>query len=347
MRLDAAQLPAQVKQKLAPAYLVAGDEVLLVEECCAEVRAQAATLGYERNLYTVEPGFDWNALFAEYYSPSLFAPRSLFEVRIPTGKPGDIGGKMLAQLVENPAPHALLLLVAPKLDKAQQQSAWVSAVSERGVLVNVWPLDSARWREWVAQRLKSRGVHAAPEVVQQLAYHMEGNLLACAQEIDKLALLFGDRTVQPQDIAETLSDNSRFTIYGWVDACLAGDAGDALRKLARVRAEGTEPILLLWAFAREARTLSRMARAVADGQNLAQVIQAHGVWSSRKPLVSQALRRLKPAQWLRLIGDCAHADRVLKGRAGADVGDIDFLLEQLTLACCGIAAPAVAIKVTR
>lgn len=343
MRLDAAQLPAQVKQKLAPAYLVAGDEVLLVEECCAAIRAQALAQGYERNQYTVESGFDWNALFADYYSPSLFSPRSLFEVRLPTGKPGDTGAKMLVQLLENPPAHALLLVIAPKLDKTALQSAWVNAVAERGVVATVWPLDPARWREWLAQRLRTRGVHAHPEAVQALAYHMEGNLLACAQEIDKLALLYGNQTVQAEDIAASLSDNSRFTIYSWVDACLAGDAGEALRKLARVRSDGTEPILLLWAFAREARTLARMARAVADGQNIAQVVQSHGVWTQRKPLVTQALRRVKPAQWLRLIQDCARADRVLKGRAVADVGDIDFVLEQLTLACCNVRTPIAAM----
>ena len=41
MRVDSNQLNAHLQQKLAPIYLISGDEPLLVEECSAAVREKA------------------------------------------------------------------------------------------------------------------------------------------------------------------------------------------------------------------------------------------------------------------------------------------------------------------
>lgn len=337
MRLDAAQLSAQVQQRLAPVYLISGDDPLLVEECCAQVRQHAQAAGYERTPLMVESGFDWNSLFADMYSPSLFSPRALYEVRIPNGKPGETGAGILTQLAQKPPPHTILLVVAPKLDKAALSTKWVEALEAAGALVQVWPLDAARLPDWIERRLHASGVAAEPGVSQLLAHHMEGNLLAAAQEIDKLALLFPDQTIRAEDVVEGLSDNSCFTVFNWVDACLAGDASDMRRKLARLRTEGVEPILLLWAAAREFRAMAQMSQAIKAGKGEAAVLAQFHVWSTRKPIVTRALRRLPAGRWLGLVVQAARADRVLKGR---QQGDIWHELERLGLACCMVPLPA-------
>lgn len=336
MRVDASQLANQVQQRLAPVYLISGDEPLLAEECCALVRDRARAAGYERTALTVESGFDWNALFADMYSPSLFSPRALYEVRLASGKPGDTGGAILAQLAQKPPPHTVLLVVTGKLDKTSQASKWVTALETAGVFVQVWPIEAARLPDWINRRLRAQGLSAEPAVTELLAYHMEGNLLAAAQEIDKLALLFPDQTIRADDVAEVLSDSSRFTVFGWVDACVGGDAGEVRRKLARLRTEGVEPILLLWAIARELRTLAQMALALKGGKNEQAVLAQFHVWANRKLLVSKALRRLPAGRCLGLLGQAARADRVLKGRAP---GDIWHELERLGLACCAVPLP--------
>ncbi len=333
MRLEASQLAAAAQRKLAPVYLVAGDEILLVDEACAAIRNRAAAEGYERRVHTVEAGFDWNDFFAEVYSPSLFAPRSLHELRVTNAKPGDSGGKILLQIAENPPAQTILLVIAGKLDKTAQQTKWVTALEAAGVAVMVRPLDAAQWPAWIQARLQARGVVATADAVAQLAYHLEGNALAAAQEIDKLALLYGAQRVEAADVIADLSDDSRFTVFAWVDACVAGDAADAMRKLERLLREGTEPVLCLWALTRELRTLTSMARALSLGEREAQVLQNFGVWTQRKPLVTKALKRLRYAQWQRLVRELAQGERIAKGRAA---GDIAFELERLTLAVCGV-----------
>lgn len=333
MRIDSAQLAQQLAQALAPVYLLSGDEPLLLDECCAAIRARAAADGYERNVYTVESGFDWNDLFAAMHAPSLFAPRSLYELRIPSAKPGEVGAKMLAQLAEHPPAQTVLLVVCAKLDKTALQSKWVQALEAAGVGIALWPIEAARLPLWLTQRMQARGVQAAPGVAELLAYHMEGNLLAAAQEIDKLALLFGAQRVELEDIAASLSDNSRFSVYAWVDACIGGDSADCLRKLARLRTDASEPALMIWALVREVRSLAQMAQAVKKGKPVAAVLQEYYVWAQRKPVVTKALQRLSAGAWLGILSRAAHAERVLKGRAA---GDIWFELELLSLACGGV-----------
>lgn len=326
MRLSAQALETKLAREskdLPPVYLVSGDEPLLIEEACACVRLRARAHGYERSLYVVESGFDWNALFAEVFSPSLFSPRSLYEVRLPTGKPGETGAAILAQLVQRPPANTLLLVVTPKLDKGTQQAKWVQALDAAGVWVNVWPLEGAALPGWIAARLKARGVQALPGVAERLAYYTEGNLLAAAQEIDKLALLYGEQRVGPDDIADTLSDNSRFNVFSLADTCLEGDAVAALHRLSRLRTEGVEPILVLWALTREVRELAGMSGAAGAAKT----------WPQRQARLLKALRRGSPRYWRHCLAHCAHIDKVAKGRAP---GDAWVELERLALAITGV-----------
>lgn len=338
MRIDAERLSGHLttvaNASLPPVYLVYGDEPLLVDESCSAIRQRAQALGFsERSVYTVESGFDWNDLYASTQSMSLFAERRLLEVRLPSGKPGDVGAKLLAQLARQPVPDTLLLVVAGKLDKAGRESAWAKALDEAGVTVAIWPLEAARLPAWISARLAARQLRAEPGVVDLLVHHLEGNLLAAAQEIDKLALLADAGNIRLADVEESLSDNARFNVYGLVDVCLQGQAAAAARMLASLRAEGVEPILILWALGRELRAMAQISAQLAQGRAEASVFQANRVWSNRKSLVSQALRRLRPAHWLALLVRAARIDRVLKGRAQ---GDVWQELEALALAVCGI-----------
>src|SRR3989344_6568787 len=96
MQISADQLLGHLKRGPAPIYFVYGEEQLLVEECTRAIRDAAHATGYhERQVLTVESGFDWNGLFNSTQSLSLFSERRLIELRLPTGKPGEAGSKIL------------------------------------------------------------------------------------------------------------------------------------------------------------------------------------------------------------------------------------------------------------
>ncbi|MBI5611991.1 MAG: DNA polymerase III subunit delta [Gammaproteobacteria bacterium] len=333
MRCEIEQLGQHLTRGLAPCYLISGEEPLRIEEGCDAIRAAARAAGYdERLVYTVESGFNWNELFASTRSLSLFAARRLLELRLPTGRPGEAGAKMLAALAAQPPPDTLLLVITGKLEKTARDSLWAKALESAGVAIAVRELGAQRLPAWIGARLAARGLEAEPGVVELLAYHMEGNLLACAQEIEKLLLVHGaGATLRAADVRASLVDSARFTVYGLVDACLAGEPAVASRMLRNLRVEGVEPILVLWALARELRAMAQLAGELAQGRPEAAVLSK--VWASRRGPVTRALRRVRSGQWLGMLRAAARADRVLKGRAA---GEVWHELETLSLALSGV-----------
>lgn len=330
MQLPAEQIGAQLRKGLAPAYLVSGDEPLLAQEVLDAIRAAARAAGYEREVYSVEVGFDWDGFYNATREGSLFAPRRLLDVRLPTGKPGEAGGALLAQLAQEAAPELVLLVATGKLDKTARGAKWVGAIEHAGVAVTVYPIEPAQLPAWVARRMRARGLTPAAGVAELLAHHLEGNLLACAQEIDKLALL-GSREISLDDIDADLGENARFNVFGLADACLAGDAARAARILRSLAAEDAAPTLVLWSLAREARDLAQLAAQIESGRPEAEVLDK--VWMRRRPIVRRALKRMPAAEWRRVLTQAAQVDRVIKGRAA---GDAWHELERLTLALAGV-----------
>ena len=333
MRVDPQQLGERLAAGLAPVYLIHGDEPLLVEEAVEAVRVAAAAAGYdERSRHAVETGFDWGAFRAEAASGSLFASRRLVELRLPGGRPGEAGGKALVEWAGDPPPDTLLLVICARLDGAARKSRWFQALDGAGVQVPCRGLDAARLPAWLRARMTRRGLAPTPEAVEALAYYTAGNLLAAAQEIDKLALLCPDGRVDLPALQASLADSARFDVYNLADRCLAGEAAGALRVLHRLKAGGTAPALVLWALANEVHRLQRIGAALDGGAPRPRVFQAERVWSQRQGLVEAALGRLGAGRRLGLVRRLAWLDRLLKGRAD---GDVWLELERLCLALCG------------
>lgn len=331
MRLYSNQLDNQLNRNLAPIYLVGGEEALLVDEAVTAIRNKAQASGYgERESYTVEKGFDWSQLLVASQSLPLFGGRKLVELRLPTGRPGEAGAKAIVELVDHLSEDAVFLVIANKLESDVLRAKWVKAIEKTGVLLTVYPLDNDQFVSWLRGRLQQYGLKASADRVQQLAYHFEGNLLAAAQEIEKWSLMAdGAEEGQWED---SLSNQARFNVFGLVDACVAGDAVQALRILGSLRGDGMAPALVLWSLNREVHSLVGMKSTVIQGSTQAQVFQKFRVWPKRQAKVKRALARWDESLGKDLLQSLAQADRVMKGRAS---GDIWQLFEAICCQFCG------------
>ncbi len=321
MKIRAEQLAAQLKKGLAPIYIISGDEPLLVQEASDQVRQAARDGGcHERIVMTVEKGFDWNSLLQERSGMSLFAEKRLLELRLPSGKPGDAGGKALRAYAEAPATDDLLLIIAGKIDSRSQQTKWYKTVEAAGVALPIWPMALAELPGWIQRRMKANKLRPTGDAAQLLAERVEGNLLACAQEIDKLFLIHGAAEIDAEMIADAVANSARFDIFGLVDSALSANGERVARMMSGLRSEGVEPVLVLWALSREIRTLASMSFEVSRGITPDQVMRSHRVWDKRKPLIKQGLRR-SPRQWWYLLHRAGQIDRMIKGQAAGNVWD--------------------------
>ena len=267
MKLNPAQLNKHLQGSLTPIYVVSGDEALLCQEACDAIRAATRQQGFgERQVFNAENNFDWGQLLQAGASLSLFAEKRLLELRIPNGKPGDKGAAALLEYLARPAEDTVLLISLPKLDGSTQKTKWAKALIDgaQTQFLQIWPVDAAQLPQWIRQRLAQAGLSASQEAVEMIAARVEGNLLAAAQEIEKLKLLAEGGQVDADTVLAAVADSARYDVFGLIDAALAGEAAHALRMLEGLRGEGVEPPVILWALAREIRLLATIAEALSD-----------------------------------------------------------------------------------
>ena len=320
MLLRPERLAGHLERTLAPVYVISGDEPLLVQEASDAIRAKARQSGFADRLVfqTDDKGFDWQQLLGEANSLSLFADRKILEVRLPSGKPGDAGSKVIQAYCNACAPDNLLILIAPKLDRATQNSRWFKALGDVGIVVQVWPVSAAEMPRWLGQRLQQAGIRASAEAVKVLAERVEGNLLAAMQEIEKLKLLALSGEIDGTVISALVTDSARYDVFALTDRVLDGDAAATLHTLCGLRDEGTDATVLLWALTRELRILLAVAEP-DDGEGTDAAFARLHVWDKRKPLLRKALRRLTPARLALLMRQAGAIDRAVKGLRDAPV----------------------------
>jgi DNA polymerase-3 subunit delta len=322
MQLRYDQLAAQLAKGLAPIYVVIGDEPLQHVEAADTIRRTARERGFgSREVFDAGSDFDWNRLSESADSLSLFAEQRLVDLRLPSGKPGREGGAALTAWAERPPEDTVLLLTLPKLEQQARRGRWFSALEKAGVVVQVWPIDADRLPQWLQQRMQAKGLQPTREAVALLAARVEGNLLAAAQEIDKLLLLGGPGTVDADRVVEVVADSSRWSVFDLSDALLAGSTARVGRIVAGLYGEGTPEPVIVWALQRELALLADGAERVAAGMPAARAADAVGVWKRRQRPFAQALGRLDVAGWQRLCARAARLERLAKGAAQGSFRD--------------------------
>ncbi len=318
MKIRSDQLAGHLAARLLPAYLVSGDEPLLVGEAADAIRQKARQGGYaEREVFFVERSFDWNSLRAACQSLSLFATRRILEVKMPSGKAGVDGAKALVEVVENPPPDTLLVIITEQLDRDALKSSWVIAIEEQAAWVQVWPVKIDELPRWIAARMARAGLQADADAAQLLAERVEGNLLAAHQEIEKLAMLYPGGTIDAAAVRLAVANSARYDIFQLSDAALNGDAARALRILAGLRSEGTEAPLILWALAKELRSLWQGQMRAQNGEAVTQP----PAWTRPSPALAKARRRAASLPLDQLLRECATVDRMIKGQSPGDPWD--------------------------
>lgn len=323
MKLNPAQLGKHLQGSLAPVYVISGDEPLLCQEAADAIRAATRAQGFsEREVFHAEANFDWGLLYEAGASLSLFAEKRVIELRIANGKPGDKGTAAILEYLGRPPEDTLLLISLPKLDGSTQKTKWAKALIEgpNSQFLQIWPVEASQLPQWIRQRLAQSGMSASQEALELIAARVEGNLLAAAQEIEKLKLLADGNQIDASTVQAAVADSARYDVFGLIEAVLGGDATHALRMLEGLRGEGQEALFILVMLARELRQLAGLAQQISQGvpQEKAFASARPPIWDKRRPLVSKALQRHSATRWNQLLIDAQRIDAQVKGQAPGD-----------------------------
>lgn len=329
MKIQPYQLAQQLKKQLLPLYLVSGDEHLLVQEAVATIIEHGKTLGFTEHLrFTQETNFNWEELLFTTKHLSLFDDQRILELKLNNFKLGS-GEKILEDYVTNPPPGNLLLLITPKLDSNVQKSKWFKARENKIGIIQIWSLDLKQLPMWLKNRLQIHALTLDSASIDFLIDYTQGNLLALNQEIEKLSLTYGKGKLNLEQVLAALTDHSRFSVFDLLDHALSSKTKSVVRIINNLKQEGLEPAIVLWAIAKELRTLLSCSTA----ENLETAMLKSNVWTKRQPLIKQALKKHNVKQLKQMLKCAAEIDLYIKG---AKSGDVWNELTRLYLTLAGV-----------
>ena len=314
MKLNSDALIKHLAGNLLPVYLISGNEPLLTEESISAIQQAALKRGFTDlvKCNAAELKFDQASLNRLTENYSLFAEKRRIYL--------DFGDKAnteldawLSDFLDHPShfEDTCLIIQTPKLSPAQQKKSWVQKIDKLGAIISIWRIERAYFPQWLFRRAEAHNVKLARGAVQFLTEHTEGNLLAAAQIIQKLALLKGGVVIEVADVQPLLAGDARYEIFDLGDSCLQGDLVRALRIFSHLQEENAESVLILWVLLKELRIVAGLKTiAITD---VASFYRRNNIWDKRMPLYQIANQRLQYDTIMHLLTLAQKIDLSIKG----------------------------------
>jgi DNA polymerase-3 subunit delta len=184
--------------------------------------------------------------------------------------------------------------------------------------VQCWPVPIEKLAGWLQQRFRKRDMDADSEVLSYISQHVEGNLLAADQEIEKLYLLLGPGKITYADVAEAVTSQSRYSVFELVDMLLVGNSRRVIKIITGLKAEGVVPVVVNWALAKDIRLLAQVSQ---DASSADFMLKRSGVWQSRINMFKSCLSRHTQRSFHLMLKRCSYIDAASKGMIDSNVWD--------------------------
>lgn len=314
MRLSSYEVMPALKQhsERVMALLVAGDEPYLSLSLADQARAFSRENGFtERDLFEIDAKFDWNLFMGATQSLSLFSEKKIIELRF-NNVPDKKAQTVLENYFNNPLPDLFVLISTPQLRAAQQKSKWVNMIEKVGIVSILYPPRVHEYPGWIFNEAKLRRLKLEKDAVDLLAQNNEGNLFSVIQELDYLALYYGEKVITAEELRSALTQSSKFIAFDLSDAILEGDIDRINRIITAFEEEGEPAVLVNYLLQKEIATLGEMLFELNQGKSMQQVLNK--VWRNKQPLYQKALGRITLRSWKNVMKMVVQIDGAIKGQ---------------------------------
>lgn len=306
MKLSKAHLKKDIDEQLRCVYSFFAEESIQISELVDLVTGKAKLESFEeKQTYIVSKDTDWSFLNSENENFDLFGSKKIIEIKLIGTGPGNKGSKAIKDYCLEPDEDKLVIISAERLDKKQQDSAWSKALLKYGIQVVEPAIDKDSMPGWIETKSKELNLEISKEAIRLLADRTEGNLLAASQELTKLSLLFPEQEISLEHMKKSISNSSKFGIFDLSNSFLEGNKKRTVRIIETLRAEGTQPPLVLWALSKE---VSNLYTVMEEGST-------KSIWGPRYylDLLAKRSKKLSPFQIKNSLKEIAEIDAAIKG----------------------------------
>lgn len=324
------KLSAQLKRALRSVYLLSGNDPLIHQEAHDQILTVARAAEFlDQHTHTIDGHTDWPAIFMACQSPGLFSSRQILTLQFSENSPNAQACEQLLQLRNVIHSDLLLILHLTKFSRTQEQSQWCQQLLANGVHIPCQAPDITQLPVWIQARARALELKLDEEVIRLLCYCYEGNSLALAQTLQKLALLWPASTITLPRAEAVVNDATLFSPFQWIDALLAGKSKRAIHILQQLQQEDIELVVLLRSLQRELILLLELSSVAKS--NLRSTMDKLRIWQTRRTLYVETLQRLTRTQLIQITQQLAKLERCLKQDYGRSAWPY---METLTLLFC-------------
>lgn len=303
MKIYANQITNTLKGGLAPCYLLFGDEPFQINDCRLQIKQAAKQQGVEEFIrLSVDDQFEWDDLVEHCQSMSLFSSTKLIELELPTGKLPKAGSDAIKQITEQLSADTILVIFGPKLESSQTRAAWFKGLDNLGVYIPVYDIDGNHLQRWLKEQLTKRKMQMSYEAQVYLLEFTAGNLLACAQELEKISMALSSSNITLTDVEKLVADQSRYSVFQLIDQLWAGNAKQCVNIIERLKIDELEPNIILWALQKDVLLIQQLNQALTYKLDTKSILDANKVWKNKQALYLNQAKRI-PADILNAAVD--------------------------------------------
>ena len=319
MAMKASQFdPGQWVNSIPPVTAILGNEVFFITRIGDLWRTGGKDQGFSERLILDQSESDIaNRVLNELETLSLFADRTLVELRLSKTTLDKPLRAVLEQWIQNSPNEKRLLISGPKLGKSESSATWYKLLERSNTLIDANHIPPYQFAKWLDSELTMHQIKLDSAANTAIQEYTQGNLLAASQVIQRLKLIEPDlidgSSLSLEKVLAVVTQSAKHTVYDLIDLALKEDIASLNRTTDLLKAEGVEVMTALWAISRELDILLQIRYRIDRGESTNHAIGALRVWRSREGLVRGAVNRLSLTQLRKLLALCHDIDRSIKG----------------------------------
>lgn len=313
--------------RVAPAYYLYGEELLVEEALEALLGALVPAEGREFNLEILRGNEGiLGVILQAARIPPIFSPRRVIFVK-EADQLGLASFQELASYVENPVPTTTLILVGKKPDS---RTRLFKVLEQRGGLLSFEAPRRDSLKEWLKKLALKLGKTLTPEALDLLLELVGEDLRSLHNELEKVCLFVGDGMfIQRGHVEALVGEQRSLSVFQLVEAVSRGQVETSLRCLSRLLETGEDPMAILAMLARQFRLLLKAKELQRRGATVHELQDSLGVYPRYLGGLLQQAQTFPPVRLQAGLGRLLQADSELKGG-----GDKRLILERLVVDLC-------------
>jgi DNA polymerase-3 subunit delta len=261
------QLKQSISQgKLAPVYLLYGEESYLIDDMLKRIERQVLGEGVRDFGYQLFYGEEAQAadiINAALTVPMLAAKKGGVVKNLQNMNAAQL--KKLSAYAAQPASTAVLILTGDKLDG---KKAWLKSMESLCTAVRFYPLYDRDALSWIKLHVQEAGYRIDPDAAHSILELSGSNLATLVNQLEKLfAYTASEKRISLDDVESVAGRVKQHNIFELVDAIGNKRLERALYILAEIMAHGESPAYVMALISRQLRLIWKAKDSLAQGDS--------------------------------------------------------------------------------